>query len=706
MGKEVIDRIVVEALDRCCSAVDSDWNRRELNAYVWLSGVLQERHEITISQCDMYYGGDALRPYLSVNIGDTIQIVSIESVALSQPRLLQQADAEDFGKLEKSVLPLRQTNYTLRALRKSDLLAERLAVPKVLLAGMTNAARYQSRRYPLNIARLAQWLRFQHVGRVEAFDLALDFNGDVSRFLQHLTSARPDVLGLSVNLGENPTLSAVIHELKRSGIKPILCLGNVLAAWDRTTKGECEGFDYHIADSYGEEHLERVCISFRCQTQLTCHKDKPRPRIALKKGPKPPSAIIFPDERLLMDTIRQGGQVSIETSFGCQYARCSFCPRDHRGRGWWRPNIYDAQAVIGRMALILRNCSGGRGSVLSIVDEDAFGNEGRGGAGTEPGIVSLVKRAAAEGSKVEIYTRLDQIFDATWERHFISNRLRQWMAIQPALSRVFVGVESGCDSQLGRYGKGHSLKGVVASLRVGSLLGLPLEFGFITFDPLLTQSELISNILFLSRRDVLQTEMRERGDNRIDLIVEYAENPKAAAGEPVYAHVAYMATELEVFANSGYAQMLQKRHPTLLGPYDSGFSRFRYNYEDPCIETIAGLCRVWTEGTFAAIYKLRLAARTVEQLRRSCAGVISRHRTATFWLLTELTATFIDEGTDFIRPLIEIGSCAATTGGKLPADWLPVMEDLWAWVGEEDGARVLSEQIKFDIRVIGGRRDN
>ena len=100
--------------------------------------------------------------------------------------------------------------------------------------------------------------------------------------------------------------------------------------------------------------------------------------------------------------------------------------------------------------------------------------------------------------------RADQIFregrDQMWhlQRGYLFKH-----CVEKGLARLFVGVESGASTQLLRYNKGSTVAEMVSAIRYLSLLGIQLRFGFIFFDPLMSVQDLIENIEFLGRTDII-----------------------------------------------------------------------------------------------------------------------------------------------------------------------------------------------------------
>jgi hypothetical protein len=250
------------------------------------------------------------------------------------------------------------------------------------------------------------------------------------------------------------------------------------------------------------------------------------------------------------------------------------------------------------------------------------------------------------GLRYEIYTRLEQLFDRRRSHQWNLRRALLLATEAPQLRRLFVGVESGSASQLRRYGKGQTLAQTVDALRVASHLGVPLEFGFITFDPLLTAAELGENLAFLARTDVICNPHDGEPVGAVAAVGHYLNGATlTASGEPIFAHVAYMATELEILARSRYADHLHRKHPDLLdGTYDPGFARYGARYADPRVGEVAAWCRVWTEGMFAAVYEARMTARSAGPGGAvEAETLVRRYRQTTFGLIVALTADLLPE---------------------------------------------------------------
>ena len=363
---------------------------------------------------DVYLGGDSLSPYVAGGTydergiaGDGLVVAERDGWAERLPSLLAAIAGGEFGVARRQHAHVDGKDVRCQRLPMSEQLRRRLAVPSLALVSLTNSQRYRSIRFPLNIARLAQWMRFTHAARVTAIDSALDCGGDIGELAAQVIELRPDVLGVSVNFGETERLASLVAALRGASCFPHLVLGNVLAAWAADDlRRIADDFVVSLAPSYGERFLESLCRSWESpQGNAVVEAHDP-------PFTDPPDTIVVPDERLLARTVESGGQIGLETSFGCQYGRCTFCPRDHRGKGWARTDVDGLAAVISRMGSTAQASGAPNGTILSIVDEEAFGSEGLAvDEALTPAIIPIIHTADDAGFHCEIYTRLEQILD-------------------------------------------------------------------------------------------------------------------------------------------------------------------------------------------------------------------------------------------------------------------------------------------------------
>ena len=292
----------------------TEWNEREQYGLAVLNQQINSGAAVEVEKDAFFLGGDLLRPYVSVWNHDDLLIVSRERLGLSRPRLLEEIESGKYGLARQTPLPGLGSDHLALILTGSRFLYERLAVPHVYLTSLTNASRYRTHRYPLNVSRLAQWLRFRHAARARAVDLGLTFKGDLHRLAEDIHNFAPAIIGVSLNFGEMDSLRELVGILRTLDLPlPILCIGNVLAAWaSEEVRTVCAGFELHISASYGENDLERVCAS------LVHSKSNGSPtwNDSINASEEPlsryPQSIVLPDDHLFEQTVASGGQVSIQ----------------------------------------------------------------------------------------------------------------------------------------------------------------------------------------------------------------------------------------------------------------------------------------------------------------------------------------------------------------------------------------------------------
>ncbi|MCD0453354.1 hypothetical protein LO762_29855 [Actinocorallia sp. API 0066] len=581
-------------------------------------------------------GGDPLRPYAVRVAEDQTSVMAVRPTGLPDAPLVADLLAGRFG----VATSVRGGDLWAMTLPTSVELTARLKVPSVLLIGLGDRERYRRARLPLGIARLASWLRYAHAATVEVIDYTVAEAPSLDLVRAALGRA-PDVVGVGVNFGQWRMLADLAEAIEAVDQQPVVVLGNILAAFSpdeaaKPFKKASNAGRVLVATGLGERPLQTLCERLAQPAEWKRIPGLMTPGQSIEAtGREEPPVLVAPDDGLVLTVAQAGGQVSLETSFGCQYGACTFCPRKHKGEGWHRDDSTAGAAILARFGRLTGP------PAISLVDEEFFGSEGLEDPPPPRLHADRIMRACrAHGLRYEVYTRLEQLFD---RRHSERWNLRRAALLANAVSdmrRLFVGVESGSPGQLRRYGKGHTISQAEDALRVGSHLGVPLEFGFITFDPLLTVDELRENLAFLARTDIICAPAADRLE-AVAAVSRYLDGEELTmSGEPVFQHVAYMATELEVLKNSRYADMLCRRRPDLLHGYDPSFCRYSSAYADPIVEEMAGWCRVWTEGMFAPVYEARMAVRSsvADSPSGEAGELVRRYRAATFDLLRTLTA--------------------------------------------------------------------
>ena len=92
---------------------------------------------------------------------------------------------------------------------------------------------------------------------------------------------------------------------------------------------------------------------------------------------------------------------------------------------------------------------------------------------------------------------------------------------EAGLRSLFLGIESGSDSQLRRYCKGVTAEQSVEAIELLTKLGIEQDIGYIIFDPLVTVDELMQTVEFLERCNLTSNMSRFAKDMRIVPFTHY-----------------------------------------------------------------------------------------------------------------------------------------------------------------------------------------
>ncbi|SRR6266487_901461 len=531
----------------------------------------------------------------------------------------------------------------------NERLRSRLRLPTVLLVSLFHPEMYPAARLTLGIAYLASYLRLHHLANVELMDCQLGIS--VEDVLASMCLLHPDILGISVNFGQFDLMQRLldgVYSSKATEKPPTVVLGNILPAmcyreilevYPEVVICRKEG-ELTLADlvRYGRDrsHLDRVSGIYYRDREQGKIVSTPSRYLAMEHLPLP-----------ALDTVTElfahDGVMTAEFSRGCQYNKCSFCPRTHKGSIWRTlpvASMIEQWEVFARVFQHFR-----RTPHIFLADEDFIGVED--GEATIQRITDFLDGVQQRGLQItfDASCRADQIFresrDSQW--HVQRGKLFK-RSMDGGLSRLFLGVESGASAQLIRYNKGSTVQEMVSAIRYFSLLGVQLRFGFIFFDPLMSVQDLIENIEFLGRTDVVLPTMYDASVEEIFDTVSLAHGSllPQAGGRPVYEDVSYMVSPLEVLAKSRYLFELQQQVPQLISErLDVSFARYRTAYVVPEIGSICIACQYWVNYGFPIVYALKglqkvSAGAERELLRQAIAG----HRYLGYALIRSLAQVF------------------------------------------------------------------
>lgn len=340
-------------------------------------------------------------------------------------------------------------------------------------------------REHLGLGYLAATLR-QAGFTVEILDAY--FGGhSVRRTAQEILKREFRVLGISVFQSAAGKTFKLLKYLRSGGLKAHITLGGhfpSLKDWeimrqapevDSIVRGEGEHtlFELVRAVSDGGDFSEILGLTYRKGSEVVIND--PRPLI------RDLDSLPFP-ARDTLDTKKSGPRAMVASSRGC-YAACSFCSirsfyKSSPGptwRGRTPENVVDEIEWLNKSYGV---------TTISFAD-DSFCGPGKAGKDRARRIGEELLR---RGLNIEYYIdlRANDI-----EEEFLS------FLKSSGLRGIFLGVESGIQSDLDLYSKGVTVEDNIRALRVLRNLGLEAKVGFILFNPDSKVGEVIRNLEFL-----------------------------------------------------------------------------------------------------------------------------------------------------------------------------------------------------------------
>ncbi len=499
-------------------------------------------------------------------------------------------------------------------------LRRRLEFPRLVLIALSMPENFPMPRLSLSVSSLANYVRRKQRGEVEILDMQLGLTiGDV---VNRSISFSPDVIGISVSYGQENLAFRLIEEMETrfGGQKaPLIIAGNVIPSScpDRflarfpnlyIARGEGEktivGLLQHVSEGLFLEQVEGL---------IWLGGDKQRVENPL--APLAADDITFPALDTLSDLAERRGALTLELSRGCPFSRCTFCPRTHKAKRWKGLSASQAGRQIELMARVMDTT--GLPRRLFLADEEFIGSLPGDSATERAEQIAQHIIDKQLNVRFDIEARVDQVYDPQKDVDWHTNRLRMWSRLRDAgLDRVFLGVESGSESQLARYGKSITPNQVVIAIRLLSTLGIGMRFGFIMFDPLMVGlRELKENVAFLERSDVFLRTVAFATQGLEDLfssVFEHGFVSEHISGQALYTGVSYMLASLEVLINSRYEKMVEDAERTYgvtlfrdNGLPDTNMGRRKVRYLDSTIGMLSDQAQRWIDRNFALAYALK-----------------------------------------------------------------------------------------------------
>ena len=368
-------------------------------------------------------------------------------------------------------------------------------------------ALYPDSKFPfmgesLGICAIAGYLqgKYGDLLTVKLFDQQRDSDNDI---ISHILADRPAIIGISIKVFSFSKFVHFYKLLKSEVFKyytPLIVIGNSVAHFS----GESILTEYGFSDvivSLGEGEVsfaglyQYVCGNIKLEDvyNIMIYQDGEIRRTSFHYLDK--SEIPIADRAFTRDFYNKGGEIYIEASRGCAYCSCSICEcRYFLGATnpayRWRDK--PMEKVIAEL-LMLEQLGV---KAVNFSDEDFIGPDTYGIERT----FELAKAMMSKGFKISfrINVRVKSVFNQNDTHELALKKIEMLkMLKQVGLVKLFLGFESGVQSQIDRYGKGYKLQEFIIAKSILDELGIEYELGYITIDPLMTLEELHASLLFI-----------------------------------------------------------------------------------------------------------------------------------------------------------------------------------------------------------------
>ncbi len=302
-----------------------------------------------------------------------------------------------------------------------------------------------------------------------------------------------DIIGISIHINGLNVFENIYKLCHESGFKGLIIAGNSIATF--AYKQLLEKYpDVICSIGEGEYTIKEIVRGY-----LNGCLDLARiPNLAYRDKGKliTTERVVFdlteylPPLRVFNKQLKENTGISrIEASRGCSWNRCSFCGAAHKYNNTaWRP--IDIEIILRQLV----DLSDSGLTTVYFCDEDFIGDDSE-------RFARLVEKIQEKMENSEISSKM-KFFISIKPIDFINDTnieiIRRFMKC--GLKDLFVGIESGCESQLRRYNKctniNTNLK-VINKIRILEEEGLSVDIGFIFFDYYMTPDDIKENIRFI-----------------------------------------------------------------------------------------------------------------------------------------------------------------------------------------------------------------
>jgi len=514
----------------------------------------------------------------------------------------------------------------------------RLTGPRVLLVALYHPEFFPLPRFPLAISDLARAVRATLMGRVTLMDMQLGVTlDDVIGAVRHHP---PDILGISATFGQHDLMIRVLDAVEALSSQPLVLAGGSLTA--RNERFLIDRYPFLIvARGAGERTMQDAVLHWHGDLTLAqihgigyqkreVHCGEPlrigsyRHNASLRNGRLND---ILPELDLLDQTFTYHGVAQLETSRGCTNY-CSFCPRGHKGT--WSGADSSALPWILREIRNVFDRHPDLSRTIYLVDEEFIGRE----ANAIERALAVAQTLHSEGFQWETSCRIDQVVRCDRDRAWHVARAKLWRElVRRGLHRCLFGVESGVTSILRRFQKETIGEQNALAIRTLSALGVPTRFTYITFDHLMSPTELRQTFEFQGRCDLLLHDLVELS---VEEIVDGVHDPefvaRHAVGQPLYSSISYPLVSMECLMGAAYTKRVEAAG--LARGLDPSMGRVIAEFADWRIGRCSHHAQLWIDRNFALDYTLKSMEKFLDgQLQTAIRSARLVIRTAAFQVL-------------------------------------------------------------------------
>ena len=494
---------------------------------------------------------------------------------------------------------------------------EKLNIPRVCLINMCVLENFPIPRLNLSTASIAAYLRKQQKAKVKIIDMQL--RTTIDDIEKVLNKDKFEIIGISISFGQKDLSEELISKiLNIKGIdKSKIIVGNVIPS---------------LYNKYYLNRHKEIIVSYREGEETFVDLVD---YVSGKKDIKEVSGIAyidkdgkyqinginlfditnlpFPAVDTIEEVFKYKGALTLELSRGCNYSKCTFCPREHKGAKWRGLSVDSMVLYFETLNDICKKFN--KEPFFYIADEEFIGQL--------PHELELKRieefcekiKQLGLNIKFDVSARVDSIFKSNDTKEENINHMRIWKLLKEiGLQRLFLGVESGSDNQLQRFNKGTTAYQNATALKLITALGINTRIGYISFDPLMENfDDIIESHRFVERKDILYkpVNLNEISIEEIyEEIVTGKNNGKLKLQNvPLYNKVSYPLTSLEVLFGTAYAGKVMKCEENnsiqLITGIEMNMARYNTKYFNDRIGKVSDYCQKWIDYNFPVLYSLK-----------------------------------------------------------------------------------------------------